>query len=275
MSDQRAIDRERVEAKTTEVREVLRAERRRTVTERRAFEAFANRVADVELPNQRAGTSDSGGGRGGHGAAVGPSSLSISTGREAPVSAVRRAYEETVMAVSFYDTEYGDDYEESLREEFGPEVATAVTDPDCFGPAAKSALVAAVKRATAERAHLIETCEHERESIDGLVDTLLSTASELDTIGAAKPRGASYGSLEARWTRLKTLRERCEAAAVERQAAIDDRRERHALPIDEPDICAYLYQPLDVTYPILSVCASLAERATSLQRQYERAIADC
>jgi hypothetical protein len=72
---------------------------------------------------------------------------------------------------------------------------------------------------------------------------------------------------------LSALREQCEAAATERQAAINDRRSRHELPVDEPDVCAYLYDDLDAFYPVLSVCASLAERATTLQERYERALA--
>ncbi|SFQ20889.1 hypothetical protein SAMN05216277_1372 [Halolamina pelagica] len=210
--------------------------------------------------------------REGHGAtlvSIGHAGL----GGDAPTEAIRRAYEETVMAVSFYDEEYGDDYEESLRAEFGPEVATALTDPDCFGPSARAALTAAIERAAREREHLIETCERERESVDHAADTLLPVAAELDSIVSPDPEGEPFGTLEARWNRLSRLRERCDSTAANRQSAINDQRSRHNFPIDVPDVCVYLYETHDSAYPVLAVCADLARQATTFQTAYERAMA--
>lgn len=271
MSESTVVDRERVEERLTAVRTTVRTERRRTVAERRAFEAFADRLADIDFravgPQQSFSTT-------GQGATVAPSATAVAPRNTAPMEAVRRAYEETVMAVSFYEAEYGDDYAESLHAEFGPEVATAVTDPDCFGPAANGALLAAVRCAIRERQHLVETCTRERAAADAAAETLLPVAAELDTVAAAAdPTSDPFGTLEARWTRLSTLCDRCEAAAAERQAAIDDRRSRHDLPVEEPDVCAYLYADHEAFYPVLSICASLAERARTLRERDERALA--
>lgn len=270
MSEPNVVDRERVEQRFTAVRKAARTERRRTAAERRAFEAFADRIADVDCSVAGAGQSIRTIGQGG---TVAPSVTSVSPGGTTPTDAVRRAYEETVMAVSFYEAEYGDDYAESLHAEFGPEVATAVTDPDCFGPPAKAALLSATRRAIQERTQLVETCNRERTSADTAAESLLPVASELDTLATTDPTGELFGTLEARWNRLSTLRDRSEDAAAVRQIGIHDRRSRHDLSVDEPDICAYLYKDLDAYYPILGVCASLAERATTLQDREERAIA--
>lgn len=265
-------DREQVAQTFDALRASIRAERRRTAAERRAFETFADRVDDVDFSDFSPGQPLDGGMREGHGATLVSSGHAGLEG-DAPSKAIRRAYEETVMAVSFYDEEYGDDYAESLRAEFGPEVATALTNPDCFGPSAKAALTAAIKRAAREREHLIETCERERESVDAAANTLLPVVAELDSIVSPDPEGEPFGTLEARWNRLSRLRDRCESAAANRQSSINDRRSHHNLPIDAPDVCAYLYQAHDSAYPILSVCTDISQRVTTFQTAYERAMA--
>lgn len=272
MCEQTSPDRERVAQTFAALRTSIRAERRRTATERRAFETFADRVDDVDFAGGGPGQHLDDGMRDGHGATLAAGGHA-SSGVGSPTEAIRRAYEETVMAVSFYDEEYGDEYVESLRAEFGPEFATALTDPDCFGPTAKTALTAAIERAAREREQLIETCEYERESIDDVADTLLPVAAELDSVVSPDPKEDLFGTLEARWHRLSRLQERCEAAAANRQSAINDRRSRHDLPVDAPGVCTYFYEAHDSAYPVLTVCADLAQRATTLRTEYRRAMA--
>jgi hypothetical protein len=272
MCESTTPDREQVAQTFDALQASIRAERRRTAAERRAFETFADRVDEVDISDSSPRQSLDSGMREGHGATL------VSSGHagwdgDTPTEAIRCAYEETVMAVSFYDEEYGDDYAESLRAEFGPEVATALIDPDCFGPSVKAALTAAIKRAAREREHLIETCERERESVDAAANTLLPVVAELDSIVSPDPENEPFGTLEARWNRLSRLRERCESAAANRQSSIDDRRSHHDLPIDAPDVCAYLYQAHDSAYPILSICTGLSQRVTTVQTAYERAMA--
>lgn len=272
MCEPSSLDRERVAETFDALRASLRAERRRTEAERRAFETFADRVDDLKFAGVGPDASLDGGVGDGHGTTV-VSGGHAGAAADDPTERIRRAYKETVMAVSFYDEEYGDDYAESLRAEFGPAVATALTDPDCVGRTAKSAVTAAVERAIREREQLVATCERERESVDDAAHALQPVAAELDGLPSPDPESDPFGTLEARWKRLAVLRERCDTAAADRQSAIDERRSRHDLPIDAPDICAYLYEPQDSVYPILAVCTGLAQRATTLQTAYERAMA--
>lgn len=272
MCEPTSPDRKRVAQTFTALRTSIRSERRRSAAERRAFERFADRVDDVAVSDGGPGQPLEGGVRDGHGTTL-VSSGHARSRNHPPTTAIRRAYEETVMAVSFYDEEYGDDYVESLRAEFGPEVATALTDPDCLGPAAKAALTAAIERSAREREAMIESCTRERESIDAAADTLLPVATELDSFVSPDPEGNPFGTLEAKWNRLSHLRERCEAAAANRQSALKDYRSRHHLSVDSPDVCAYVYQAHDSTYPVLAVSAGLAQRAATIRTTYERAMA--
>jgi len=270
MGEQSTHDRNRVAETFAALRRSIGTERRRTAAERRAFESFANRVESVPCSHPDAGASPAGGMQNRQGAVVADAG-GDSAGAD-PTDKIRRAYEETVMAVPFYDEEYGDDYVESLRAEFGPEVATALTDSDCFGPAATAALTAAIDHATHERDQLIAVCRRERESVDAAADTLLPVAAELDDISAIGPDGEPFVTLEARWRRLSRLQEYCEEAATDRQSTIGDRRSRHGLPVDAPDVCAYLYKSRDAAHPVLAICAGLAQRATEIKTGYERAM---
>jgi hypothetical protein len=272
MCEPTSLDRNRIAQTFAALRASIRAERRRTAVESQSFDTFADRVDDVDVFDIDSGESLNDKIPDRHGRTL------VSSGYAGPAEntsteAIQRAYEETVMAVSFYDEEYGDNCVESLRAEFGPEVATAVTDPDCFGPAAKAALTTAIKRAVREREQLIEICESERKSVDAAADTLLPVAAELDSIASANPEDDTFGALEARWFRLSRLQERCESAAANRQSTINDRRSHQDLPVDSPDICAYLYQTHNSAYPILAVCIGLAQRITTLQTAHERTMA--
>lgn len=272
MGEPTTPNREHVAETFATLRTSLRTERRRTAAERRAFKMFADRVEEMNCSDIGSKVPSTSGMQAGHAATL-VANGHTDLDRDVPTEAIRRAYEETVMAVSFYDEEYGDDYVESLRAEFGPEVETALTDPRRFGPAAKTALIASIERAVGEREQLIEKCAHERESIDSAADEILPIAREIDNISRANPEDQPFGTLEAGWHRLFRLHEYCEAAAANRQSTIDDRRSCHDLPADAPDICAYLYKSHDSTYPVLAVCADLAERITTLQMRYERAMA--
>ena len=279
MGDPTLADEAYVDETFTEVRRTIRAERRRTASERQAFEAFADRINALDFPGPQVATAAGGGhqsdpqGQQGYAATVSASPPVASAGHTAPTAAVRRAYEETVMSVSFYQAEYGDGYVESLQAEFGPALATALTDPACFGPGTKQALTAAIRRATEERTFLMETCSCERDAVDAAAGALLPVATEVDELASAGAKDEPFGTLEARWTRLETLRERCHDAAADRQHAINDHRDRHDLPVDEPDVCAYLYAELDATYPVLALCAALVERVRTVQDRYSRALA--
>ncbi len=253
------------------VRSVIEQERERTVEERQAFEAFADRVSTISPASQPA--------HGGEGtSASGASAISAGTRQPATVQsvdtldAIRRAYEETVMDVSFYESEYGDTYEASVRAELGREVEITLTEPNCFTPMARRALLASVEQSTRERRELIETCDIEQASVDDVETVLQPVAEELGEIAEISLRHRSFGSLDAFRNRLQVLESRCADAARSRQRVINRQRNRHSLPIEEPDICAYIYDDLEATYPVLALCADLAHRASEIRRGVERAM---
>ncbi len=234
-------------------RRCVRRERRRTVDEREAFEAFARRVADAETaapPQARAGATLVGGGRVG-------------------TDAVRRAYRETVMSVPHYAEEYGDELGESVAAEFGPELAAGLDD-GVLTERLQHAVVAAARRAYADRDAFLDRLDAEAASLADAAERLEAVHGEL----AGHQRefaGESYGALEALHRRLGVLAEICDAVAADRQAHLREHRDDLGLPEAVPDLPSYLYGDLEPDYPVLAAVAATADRVTDARRSIARA----
>lgn len=231
----------------------VRRERRRTVGEREAFDAFARRVADAETaPPAEA-------------RATGP----LVDARGAGTGAVRDAYRETVMSVPHYAEEYGDDLLASVAVEFGPDLAAGL-QAGALTDRLQAATVAAARQAYADRDAFLDRLDAEAVSVVDAADRLESVCDEL----AGHQRefaGESYGALEALHRRLGVLAEICDAIAADRQAHLRAHRDDLGLPADYPDLPTYLYADLDVDYPVLAAVAATADRVSAARRDVERA----
>lgn len=255
------------------VYDALETERRRTEAERRAFDAFADRVADVQPSGARRGSDPDRGGTAAASAIAAPELTFVSAPSAAasPLEAVRTAYEETVMSLPFYEEEYGDTYDESLREEFGPDVAAALTQRSAFSPTVKRVLLAKAEEARSERELLLESCERERKSIEDAADALLPVAEGLRSLEAIGFDAAEPSALDAYGARLSALRDTCERVAAARQATIREHRATYGRATDTLDLCEYLYQPLPSTFPVLNACGALTRRIEDCGGQLELA----
>lgn len=247
---------ESLQASFDSIRESLHEERRRTQMEIEAFRTFAEHVTDLERPVASPfGGADSLGNLT-HDGGV----LLEPPGRKSQANtldAIETAYRTTVMSLPFYESEYGDTYEASLGAEFGSDLASALTRPDCFGPTAIEVLLGNVDRAIAERKTLVETCERELNSIHEAAAVLEPIGEEFDSFVPIPVDRLDFGALDGYRNRLLMFQERCERVANRRQHTITAQREQYDLPSDEPDIYAYLYQEFEPTHPVLYHCTDL------------------
>lgn len=257
------------------IRQSLRAEQKRTEIERDAFEEFATRVTDLQpSSNPLASSVEHNELQDGSGV-VALQSQPVSEPSPTELATIRNAYEETVMSVSFYGAEYGDTYEESIRAEFGPDIATAFTQSDSLSPVAKQVLLAKIEQARTEREALIETCEREQTSVDEAATVLKPVDEELQAVESISFEDRGFGALEAHRARLLTLKDKCEQDATTRQATIHRHRTEYSLSVDAPDICVYLYEEFEPAYPILCLCSDLARRIENCRKQVESALSTC
>ena len=261
-------------------RAALRVERRRVVDEREAFRAFRGRVSSIPDESGSVGPSDAAspdafGGGGLGGATPDPGTVRASPGSR--LVAVRDAYRATVMSVPHYAEEYDDTYERSVAEEFGPELAYALTRTDCFRGAYKRSLLSAVETAIEEREAFIDALESETESVERVGSRLEPIRTEIgaidDELGGDDAEAASvgFGALDACRTRIGALREDCDRIAARRQRVLADHERRLALG-DELDLPGYCYQDLDITYPVLAAVGTVGDRLEALRVRIERAM---
>lgn len=258
------------------IRQSLQAKQNRTEIERDAFGKFATRITDLQPSSKPLALSAEHNEPQDGGGAVALQSQPVSepSARD-ELGTIKNAYEETVMSVPFYEAEYGDTYEESIRAEFGPDIATALTQSDSFSPVAKRVLLTKTEQARSEREALIETCEREHASVDEAVNVLKQIDEELQSVESISFDNQGFGALEAHRARLLTLKDKCEHAATTRQETIHHHRTEYSLPIDAPDICVYLYKEFETAYPILRLCSDLARRIENYRQQIEHAMSIC
>ncbi|SFG02590.1 hypothetical protein SAMN04488063_1172 [Halopelagius inordinatus] len=249
-----------IETSLGDARTALRAERRRCVDENAAFRSFCAAVADVQ-PSASAGSS------------AGP--LAVKTvGRMAaspPLSAVRRAYERTVMEVPHYEEEYGDTYEESLRAEFGDDIAAGVTSASAFSPELRRAVVAAGESAARERREFLDLLDAEFESLDAVEDGIERTVTDLSSLDDRPLSSRSFDELVALRGDVRALRDELDERARERQRTLV--AHRRTLSGLVPSVTDYLYYDIDCEYPGLDALASARRLVETALSRVDRRIA--
>jgi len=267
-----------------DAREALRVERRRTCDEREAFRAVRGRVASVPSEPIRTdgGTGAVAGGSGpvgvtGGAGAVGTAGLPGASSSGPPAGsglvAVRDAYRETVMSVPHYEAEYDDTYERSVAEEFGPELAYALTRGSRFSAECKRSLLDAVENAIEERERFLDTVESEVDSVDRAASRLAPIRNEVVSTARTDFSQDGFGTLDAYRARTEALIDDCDRIAARRQRELAS-HEPDLVSDCDLDIPTYLYQDLDATYPVLAAIGAVGDRLDDLKRRIEHAMAE-
>lgn len=240
-------------------RNVLAAERKRTAAERNAFEAFERRIASLS-PQRLDGSSPTGFAR----------SLSGASSTTSALDRVRAAYRETVVALGHYDEEYGEPVLENLGAEFGEEIGAAVAGTGVFTAELKAALCSGARDAASRRATFLGVLDEERDALDDAARELRAvgdSAADLDL------DGTSFASLRDARAALCELSGRCEALVTERQETLRAPRAGGRWRTDETlSLNDYLYDTLDVTYPVLADASDAAATLREQRRHIERAL---
>ncbi|WP_206424401.1 hypothetical protein [Halorubrum sp. CSM-61] len=267
--------------------EAVRIERRRVADEREALRTFRGRVASVPSEPIRTdgGAGTVAGGRGPIGATggsggIGPAGPAGHAGTAASgppagsgLVAVRDAYRETVMSVPHYEVEYDDTYERSVAEEFGPELAYALTRCSRFHAECKRSLIDAAETAIEERERFVRTVESEAESVDRAASRLAPIRSEVASTARTEFSKDGFGTLDAYRARTEALIDDCDRIAARRQRELAS-HERDLAIDGDVDVPSYLYQRLDATYPVLATVGAVGDRLDDLKRRIERAMAE-
>ncbi|MFC5133330.1 MULTISPECIES: DUF7260 family protein [Haloferacaceae] len=262
------------ESALRDARDALRVERRRTVDEREAFEAFRSRLRGIAAEaTPTAGAGPTAGSPAMTGGTSNPSRFRGGTGSTGPgLVAVRNAYQETVMSVPHYEEEYNDTYERSLAAEFSPELAVALTREPTLHERYRSSLLARTTEAIERREELVDVVESESASVARAREDLSPIVDEVTTFARRDFEMADFGALDAYRARLNVLDGTCDEIAARRQRERMDGERSTNVGEVVSDVQAYLYRDLPVTYPVLAAVAAVGGRIESVRIDVERAM---
>lgn len=225
---------------------LVREEHDRTAAEREAFDQFARRVASLDVDDAvESRPQQSTGGHSGETAYRLPGASADSTTATSATTAIQDAYRETVMAVPHYEEEYDESFEEHVAQEFGADIAVALSENDVVTPQLRDALVTASLQARDERSDLIARLETERERLQTTSTSLEQMQDAIATVEASLSRRSDCELADA-WDRLEELESDCRTRLRQRQCQIASDGREGGVELQE-----YLYATQDWTYPIL------------------------
>ena len=135
---------------TRSARDIVETDQEWTVDERDAFASFTERINGLDVDMVDPSTDE-----------FQQSSRQLLVAQPhasntASLEEIRDIYRETVMGIDHYTDVYGDTLEESLAQEFGPEVATTATTSDQLTPQLRDRIVNCSQQARKSRQSLLQ-----------------------------------------------------------------------------------------------------------------------
>ena len=158
--------------------ERVRDERQRTAEEQAAFEAFASRVAGLDVQRSSAQNNS-------RNPPDTARAVTVSQPADPQLERVRDAYRETVMDTAVHRDEYDESLTESLAGEFSPDLAAGIRETEQLTPQLHTTLLNAAQQAHHERAILLELLADELSSLDDARDLHEEIATTLNELDAA------------------------------------------------------------------------------------------
>ena len=260
----------------------LREEREEAVEEGNAYAAFVRRTARMDPDGGTAPTAANGGITRGSGAVGGARGGlvdggygGVESGDKGGLDPVIDAYRETVMAQAGNPSADDDTVLADMAAEFGEDLAARVRSSDRLTPQLRSVLVNSGRQAADRRTDLVEAVDRELEA----VSDARSTFEEVDRRVTDETRGPlenrPHEDLQETWTALSGLEDRCESHLQRRQTRIHGEsfnRTGSGLT-EDPALQSYLYEPLDVDFPVLAEGTDLLRRVREVRGRVESALA--
>ncbi len=226
----------------------VRRERREVNRECRAFQRFRQRVQAIETQTLRFEQSIVG------------VNQNITSTEESVLDTIEPWYRDTVMAVDHYGDVYADSFEASLGAEFGVDVLLQISEATTFSPFIKQRLLEAAQQCIDNRRVFLKTLQAEFTTLKDAQSTaqeIREAIVELDSTGF---QGISDTELTDRYDSLHTLNDECKSWIQQRQEEIHAHRIDRSADLDAyTDLCSYLYEGLEVDYPVLATFVDILE----------------
>lgn len=251
----------RIKTTLSKAQAELQTEARRLEREIQAYSEFEKQLESITVPKSSPVST------------VGSIQLDRSSSID-QCTEIRESFEATVMAVPHYSEDYDESFIEHFAAEFTPEAAALVTNSNEIPPQLHSLLQSQVTSAIEDRNHLLSSIDSEQDAVAESKTRLQKRCQQLTTLTKTEIDQLDFAGLEAQWTYLAQQQQLCDTIAADRQQHIIATKRTVGATNTTSDLYAYLYQDLDVTYPILSKIAEIGETIHRQQTQIESAIVD-
>lgn len=193
-----------------------------------------------------------------------------SSGAATEVSEVKTAYEETVLQMEHYESEYGEDPLVHLGIELGGEYAEVLRTEPHVSPQLKQGLLVATVDAQNRRDRFQKILEEEKTTLDR-IETFISKVQP-------RVEGAEEISFEQLCRTDEQLREdeeRIESLLAERQENLH-RSSASGVSLNRVNprsLNQYLYEPLDTEYPVLDALVEIFAEVRDVRESTVRKVA--
>ena len=225
--------------------------------ERDAFRRFATRVESVSAA--------------GHANAGDAPVIARTKPPDSGMRAVTDAYRETVMGVDHFEAEYGEGLATNVSAELSPEVAAALADEERLTPQLRGALVTQAREAAVRREELLDALDGEAAALGSAGERLRDVEGSIEDIESTRFLDYSFEELQAAYGRLQLLRDDCEDVLATRQETVHGDSpgpER----TNGPAFRQYVYDSLDVSFPVLADGTELLDRIDDAESKVVRSL---
>ena len=190
---------------------------------------------------------------------------------------VRSLFDKTVRPHSLEDIERPEPLLVTIREEFSEEIALALAPSTSqqFTKNLKSAILSSADQCQCNLKAMDKGLTAEKKNLEKSI-ILCELINEWFVSERNPIEREEFETLKNQHEQLDEFRDQCEQLAVDRQSTIHTKKNNtpsaglsHTMLVD------YLYQPLTVTYPILSASAQMIDVCDTRQRTIWKYLTQC
>ena len=248
-------------------RERVEREQARAQAEKRAFQRFHTRVANIECSHSQ------------DGAWRQPQqpvrTLSDTEPGRATIERIEDAFQETLLDTDHYDDEYNDaSIHEAIAGELGPGIAHVLKQNVDIAPNLQTTILEAAEQAHRDRRAFSMWLDREATSLVEADEQLCKITATVSELADSPFEVWSDEDLTAARDRLHALEHDCDMLADQRQAFLNERPPTDNLHLDGRTFDEYLYHSQDFTYPVLSEIASSVDRIQQVRGWITQSLID-
>ncbi|SEP02462.1 hypothetical protein SAMN04487948_11120 [Halogranum amylolyticum] len=184
---------------------------------------------------------------------------------------VRTAFAETLRPHSIADVDKSEPLLETIRIELSDEIALALapTTETTFSSTLQQAILTKASQRLTEAEAMQQTLDQEASFLEQATETVDTVSAWLASAGETHIAMLSFPTLQNRHESLESYRTRCDELVRSRQSFLQDTTCQHSVATRQHDtFVSYLYEDLNVTYPVLATIA----RLDAICRAYQWAV---